>query len=72
MELLATITISMLFLYVSVLTKFVSPVDLVLLPWIIWIGKKLIETIKMCKQQILNIEETYNNRLKVIRSESYQ
>jgi len=48
-ELSLTIAFSLLFLLIYAKTGFVAPVDIAISPWIIWIGKKLLDNIRQYK-----------------------
>lgn len=49
-EMTLVVGLTILFLFITIETKFSCPPDLTLAPWIIWIGKKLLDTIKMYKR----------------------
>lgn len=60
---------SLVFLYVYIQTNFVMPVDLVLLPWLIWISTKMLYTVKKFKNGVISINQKYDKKINEINLE---
>ena len=71
-ELSITIGVTIMFLFILMASNFKMPPDLLLLPWIIWIGKKLIDNIQMFKKTMFDIEHKFKIRARQIRREQRQ
>ena len=73
MELTATIFFSILFIFLNLMLSQNSLgnqdsmsifIDLSLLPWLIWIAKKIIDIVKAYKLRIAECETKYEERIK--------
>lgn len=57
------IPFSLLFLFLSIETNYRCPIDLMLLPWVIWLGVKAVETFQIYKIQMDYIYKRYRDKL---------
>ncbi|CDW85803.1 3 terminal rna ribose 2-o-methyltransferase hen1 [Stylonychia lemnae] len=69
-EISVTVGLSMTFLFIYVISDFKMPPDLILIPWIIWSGKKFIDLARNYKQSIAYLENKFKLRYRDLRRKS--
>lgn len=59
------------FLFVLQVSHFRMPPELLLLPWVVWIGKKLLDSVLLFKTSVKELEVKFRRRARKLRRENH-